>query len=473
MLAAGGDVRELCRVLHLSAGHGQGDHRLLPVKTEIEDAPGFAEPKVEIDEMKLLTASYSDDEAPDYQENHVYSDHYSSGDGSDEEFLPKGVIKKPRGSYKVNSTPPGEEVLDEIRLKREEERDRKRRQRLRKNGDTKELTLELEKLEEKREKRRLKREEKLSKKRKRAAFKPCPDVWLKEPSPDRFRDGVKTEEFYMSEETAAAGPPYKCLMCEYKTPFKRYLKKHFQSRHSKEKLYRCKVCGVAKIAKENVVCHWQRIHNPNRQEDLTHVCDTCGKMYGTDAELRNHKIVHENLQLPCRYCGKNFKTPSQLSGHEKRHETDRAPCKVCGKLYNSAKEAQDHEFLVHYDTSTEDCKLCGKTLKPSSMKSHMERMHGDKEKKFNCHICGNSFALSSSLQKHIAIVHDKSKQFQCPFCEVVLSNKSKFGRHSSRRHGGAAIPQAVKDLLRPLCYMRKVNEPELKYLELIDRDVDT
>ena len=55
-----------------------------------------------------------------------------------------------------------------------------------------------------------------------------PKVWIKDHSPDRYMDGVKTEEYYMSTESLAAGPPYTCLMCHYMTPSKRNLKLHFQ-----------------------------------------------------------------------------------------------------------------------------------------------------------------------------------------------------------------------------------------------------
>ena len=137
-----------------------------------------------------------------------------------------------------------------------------------------------------------------------------------------------------------------------------------------------------------------------------------------------------------------------------------------------AKDAKDHDFVVHFDTTTEDCKVCGKTIKPSSIGSHMVRIHGDKEKKFNCHICINSFALSSSLQKHIAIVHEKSKQFRCPFCEVVLSDRGKFNRHSNRRHGGVPIPQAVKNLfLRPAFCLMKVNKQAFNNENISGQDI--
>ena len=336
--------------------------------------------------------------------------------------------------------------------------------------------LTLEEIEEKRERSRLqKRKERSNKFRdpKLSKFKPCPDVWLKDPSPERFRDGVRTDEFYMAEETALAGPPYKCLLCEYKTPSNRYLKKHFLNVHSKEKLYKCKVCGVARGCKENIVQHWHTAHNPNREDDLIHVCDTCGKKYKTETQLKYHQILHEGLQLSCKYCAKSFKSPSSLRAHEQRHGIEIVRCRICGKLLTGAKKAEEHEFFVHFDTTTEDCKLCGKTVKPSSIKNHMERMHGDREKTYNCHICINSFALRSSLQKHIAIVHEKSQQFKCPFCEVVLSYRGKFKRHSNRRHGGVAIPQAVKDLLRPAYCLTKVNEPASNNQTLSGQETDS
>jgi len=291
----------------------------------------------------------------------------------------------------------------------------------------------------------------------------APKVWIKEPSPDRYLNGVKTDVYYMSPESLAAGPPYKCLLCDYKTPVKRYLKLHFQRRHSKEKLFKCIVCGVAKSNTCGVVEHWQRMHNPNKKEEfLKHVCDICGKMYAIPSELKTHKLLHEDLNLTCKYCGKSCKTPTSLDSHEKRHEAERAPCNICGKTLANEREAREHELLVHTNNYSVDCEVCGKTLKcKANLKLHMRNMHSHDEKTHHCHLCNVSFRVPSLLQKHIEIVHEKSRMFPCPYCETVLSCKDKFKRHSQRRHEGRDLPPELKESLRVTKHwLTKVNSTD-------------
>ena len=66
-----------------------------------------------------------------------------------------------------------------------------------------------------------------------------PVVWRKDPSPERLANGKKTKYYFMPEGNFEKGSPYKCLICDYKSKSKSYLRLHFHKEHLKEKLYKC------------------------------------------------------------------------------------------------------------------------------------------------------------------------------------------------------------------------------------------
>jgi len=273
--------------------------------------------------------------------------------------------------------------------------------------------------------------------------------FMKDPSPDRFVNGVKTEVYFLSPETAASGPPYTCISCDYGSVSKRNVKVHFRRKHNKEKLYRCRNCDKKFYNSSEVVDHWKRIHGKS-EDFLKCVCDICGKMFPRPGELKVHELLHSGIEYPCRFCGKTFKSPEYLNGHERLHTTERVACKTCGKTFTSQKGAENHEERIHSNRVIRiPCDLCGKILKSKdNLKLHIQLIHTEVERKFSCDYCELFFRVPSQLKRHIQTVHEKSTQFSCPYCGQVLSSKTKFKRHSQRKHGGAELPAETD---RSLC----------------------
>ena len=273
--------------------------------------------------------------------------------------------------------------------------------------------------------------------------------FFKDPSPDRFVNGVKTDVYFLSPETATSGPPYTCISCEYGSVSKRNVKVHFRRKHNKEKLYRCRNCDRKFYNSSEVVDHWKRIHGKS-EDFLKCVCDICGKMFPRPGELKVHELLHSGIEYPCRFCGKTFKSPEYLNGHEKLHTTERVACKTCGKTFTSQKGAENHEERIHSNKVIRiPCDLCGKILKSKdNLKLHIQLIHTEVERKFSCDYCELFFRVPSQLKRHIQTVHEKSTQFSCPYCGQVLSSKTKFKRHSQRKHGGAELPAETD---RSLC----------------------
>ena len=275
-----------------------------------------------------------------------------------------------------------------------------------------------------------------------------PVLWIKEPSLERLVNGKKAKYFYMPEGNFKKGPPYKCLICAFKSKSKSDVRLHFHKVHRKERLFRCIECDARKEKWQQVVTHWNRIHNPNREDQLKFVCETCGKKYQEQSELKIHVLVHGESKYPCKYCGKGFKSPYAQKYHEtERHEKEHQPCRMCGKML-SGMSVKVHERVVHFNEEKIDCDFCEKTLKTKrNLQLHMDAVHGTVEKTHHCHVCDAKFRVASRLKNHIETVHEKTRLFPCPFCKTVLNNKNQFKRHSKRLHQGSDLPQEMKEQL--------------------------
>lgn len=285
------------------------------------------------------------------------------------------------------------------------------------------------------------------------------NCFVKDLSPDRYVNGVKTDVYFLSPDTAATGPPYSCVSCQYGSTSKRNVKVHFRRKHNKEKLYRCKSCDRQFYNSSEVVDHWKRIHGKS-ENFLKCVCDICGKMFPRPGELKVHELLHSGIEYPCKFCGKTFKTPEYLNGHEKLHTTERVACKTCGKTFTSQKGVENHEERIHSNSAVGiPCDLCGKILKSKdNLKLHIQLLHTDVEKKYSCDHCELFFRVPSQLKKHVQTVHEKSTQFSCPYCEQILSSKHKFKRHSQRKHGGVELPTETD---RSLCQPNSLQKVKL------------
>jgi len=277
------------------------------------------------------------------------------------------------------------------------------------------------------------------------------NCFIKEPSPDRFVNGVKSDVYFLSQETALIGPPYACISCDYASESKRNVKLHFNRNHNRdEKLYKCKNCEKRFYHSSEVVSHWKRIHG--RSTDfLKCVCDICGKMFLEPSQLKVHALLHSGIEYPCKFCERTFKSPKYLKGHESIHTSEIASCKICGKTFTSQKGAVEHEQRIHFNSVVRiPCDLCGKLLNSKdNLKLHIQILHNDTEKKHSCNICNLSFRIPSLLKRHVETVHEKSTLFSCPYCSQILSSKLKFKRHSQRKHNGAELPLYHRTLCPP------------------------
>lgn len=84
-------------------------------------------------------------------------------------------------------------------------------------------------------------------------------------------------------------------------------------------------------------------------EVRTFKCDTCGKMYKSENDLKMHNMVHfEQRPYVCTHCGKSFLSTSKLRQHYNIHTGARPyKCKYCIKDFTNYPNWMKHVRRCH------------------------------------------------------------------------------------------------------------------------------
>ncbi|ROT62140.1 hypothetical protein C7M84_020028 [Penaeus vannamei] len=110
----------------------------------------------------------------------------------------------------------------------------------------------------------------------------------------------------------------------------RYLKKHINAVHTKEKTHRCHECGQDFYSRTSLTGHHKRHHAPRK-----HLCEQCGKGYVNNVELQRHLKAHRNQRdFKCDVCGRSFLKAVDLTYHRRSHTGERPhQCMLCQESF--------------------------------------------------------------------------------------------------------------------------------------------
>ena len=99
----------------------------------------------------------------------------------------------------------------------------------------------------------------------------------------------------------------------------------------------------------------------NFQIEWTHLCNECGKWFGTENQLKRHTArFHSTITLACPYCDKQFKTRLDMRKHMIYHSNIKPhKCSMCN--YESHKRGNvgvhlksNHGVIVENPTKAKD-----------------------------------------------------------------------------------------------------------------------
>ncbi|XP_049818554.1 zinc finger protein 239-like [Aethina tumida] len=162
-----------------------------------------------------------------------------------------------------------------------------------------------------------------------------------------FNDGVLYRE-HSNEHLGIK--PFVCVVCKKEFVFSRYLLVHqvrYHTVHIEGILHKtqCSICLKVFSKVATLLKHITTKHNPNEDPNQRkHLCDMCGKGFGSSDKLKIHYRVHTgDKPFSCNFCGKSFTKKDYLVMHERVHTGEKPyTCEHCGKCFNQASSLRIH-----------------------------------------------------------------------------------------------------------------------------------
>ncbi len=111
--------------------------------------------------------------------------------------------------------------------------------------------------------------------------------------------------------------------------------------------YQCRICGHMTLDRDEINTHHQTKHG----SDFIAFCTECGKGFKSQSGFHIHKKMHtrENDSYPkCHICGRQCASQSRLVVHMRSHsEIKPFACETCGKAYKHQKDLKEHKCPWH------------------------------------------------------------------------------------------------------------------------------
>nr|XP_029734264.1 LOW QUALITY PROTEIN: transcription factor grauzone [Aedes albopictus] len=231
---------------------------------------------------------------------------------------------------------------------------------------------------------------------------------------------------------------FRCELCQKSFTEKEGLERHNAWVHTpdSEKPYKCDICDAA-FPKEYLLIPHMRYHLSMEQKH--HVCDECGKAFGTENNLRQHQqTVHgPEYKLVCDICAKGFINKTLFDAHLLTHTEEGAAslkqqCPHCKRWLKNRSSFNRHKWRCMAD-GTVTCDVCGKeAANKDSLASH-KRLHHSDHPGYKCSFCGKGFKRAIRHREHEAN-HRGEVLYQCQFCPYSCNSNSNMYTHKKAVH---------------------------------------
>ncbi|XP_063235617.1 zinc finger protein 892-like [Bacillus rossius redtenbacheri] len=202
---------------------------------------------------------------------------------------------------------------------------------------------------------------------------------------------------------------FTCATCGRAFYNKPLLAQHMLS-HSRERPFKCDICGVAYNRHSNMLQHRKLVHANGKDRRLfAYQCSKCGRRLRSELTYKAHLAKHNGgiTIFQCETCGKQYKTLELYRVHLRVHTGERPfMCEVCGKSFRGAYTLKQHSWQ-HRDDCRYSCPYCGRQFKQLYTLIVHKRTHTG-EKPFACPICGRCFSQKNDMKKHTK-THDSTR----------------------------------------------------------------
>ena len=192
-----------------------------------------------------------------------------------------------------------------------------------------------------------------------------------------------------------------CSICPRTYQFKSSLDRHLKS-HDREKYpFHCRQCSQYFSTTDQFDIHNREFHSALPQQ-----CDICAKFFTTLGGLKQHRLIHKEinddenyLKCPFKGCDKRFSNKLLYEDHIHYHTGEKPhACTVCGRKFSNRYKKTSHEKLCRGEV-TYFCSSCASMFTDrGSLRKHEKAQH--EKIMHTCTECGKSFAYQCSLYRH-------------------------------------------------------------------------
>ncbi|XP_039754490.1 zinc finger protein 681-like [Pararge aegeria] len=137
------------------------------------------------------------------------------------------------------------------------------------------------------------------------------------------------------------------------------------------------------------------------------LCDICGKVTRSNANLIVHMSIHDNVfPFKCEECPYMGRTMDLLKMHKRSHLADKPfKCSQCPKSASSSSNLAKHVRHVHNRSRDFKCSYCDKAFGfRYDVKKHIRDIHL-RQGTVECDICFKKFNTKKILQGHRVKIH--------------------------------------------------------------------
>ncbi|XP_038219282.1 oocyte zinc finger protein XlCOF6-like [Zerene cesonia] len=268
-------------------------------------------------------------------------------------------------------------------------------------------------------------------------------------------------EKHMRKHSEANGE-YECDLCKQRVNSLEKLMSH--EKYHKIR-YRCGVCGIMRVCRETIKCHYNSAHSNDKE---MFACTLCKRIFQRKVSLRKHMhYTHKLRRVTCDYCFKNYANIESLRVHLLKKHSKQASngitptrghvCPQCGKGFYSAATLRIHTE-THSDTRDYYCVECNKNFKTEmSLKQHLNKTSPHVqyvELPLQCEHCDKRFGIKRDLERHMNRIHLNIRPFQCDKCDKAYVNQWSLTEHRRYTHEGFTRPRVFPCSMCDKVFMR-------------------